>query len=181
MPPAATLTFLGMAEIYEALPHYHTYFRRHAANADETSYRLALGQQFEGMGHRLLDGSELRPHLLSTEQHQIIDMMTDDMTTILKLLNRTGVIRLVDEPEVAIPTLQGLDQKLIMLLEFMWACTEEMFEGDADDFKRTATNMAAGLAHFLEVAEDRNGQLGLGWESEFSEFEFASESNEEDI
>jgi hypothetical protein len=181
MPSAATLTHMGMAEIYEALPHYHTYFKRHAANADETSFRLALGQQFEGMGNRLLDGVEIRPHLLSQEQHQIIDMMTDDITTILKLLNRTGVIRLADEPEVAIPTLRGLDQKLIMLLEFMWSCTEEMFEGGVDDFQRTATNMAAGLAHFLEVAEDRNAQLGLGWESEFSEFEWTMEPNEEDF
>ena len=181
MVQAATITHMGMVNLYASMPHYYTYFKRYAANADETSFRLALGRQLESMGQRLLDGSEQRPHLLTQEQHQIIDLMTDDLSTILRLLNRTGVIRLVDEPDVCIPLLNDLDRQLIMLLEHMWMCTSSMFCGDQEHFDRTAATMAACLAHFLDLAENRNNQLGLGWESEFRGFDSHIESNEEDI
>jgi hypothetical protein len=181
MVTAATLTHMGMTDIYEAMPHYHSYFKRHAANADETAFRLALGQQLEGLGQRLLDGAETRPHMLSREQHEIIELMTDDLSSILKLLNRTGVIRLADEPDVSIPYLKALDRQLLMLLEYMWARTNELFGGDAAAFKQTAGEMAACLNHFLEVAEERNGQLGLGWESEFRDLDADFDLKEEDL
>jgi hypothetical protein len=181
MVTAATLTHMGMTDIYDAMPHYHSYYKRHAANADETTYRLALGLQLEGMGQRLLDGAETRPHLLSRDQHEIIDLMTDDMTTILKVLNRTGVIHLADEPEVSIPYLKALDRQLLMLLEHMWKRTSTMFDADADAFKIAAGDIAACLAHFLEVTEERNSQLGLGWESEFNELDVDLDHREEDF
>jgi len=181
MVTAATLTHMGMTDIYDAMPHYHSYFKRHAANADETAFRLALGQQLESLGQRLLDGAETRPHLLSREQHEIIDLMTDDMSTILKVLSRTGVIHMADEPDVSIPYLKALDRQLLMLLEHMWKRTSSIFDSDTDAFKTTAGDMAACLAHFLQVTEERNSQLGLGWESEFGEIEVDLGHREEDF
>ncbi len=167
MVPAATLTPTRMSGIYEALPHYHSYFRRHAANADETEFRLEVGRQLQEMGQQLLDGAEARGHMLGQEQHDLVEMITEDLTTILRLLNRSGVIRMVDDPEITIPQLDTVDRQLILLLERLWADTGDLLDADGDRFQEVGADMAGCLAVFLDIAEERNRLLGLGWESEF--------------
>lgn len=164
---AATLTQSWMMELFEALPHYYGYHRRTRANHDEATFRLALGQRLQDLGQRLLDGVEARPHLLSPEQHELVDMIADDITTVLKLLNRTGVIELDGDPATVIAELQSVDAELMLLLESLWRDGAAMFRGECEDFDPAFRSLAACLEAFLRLAEERNRLLGLGWESEF--------------
>lgn len=167
MVPAASISSPRLTGLYEALPYYPGYFRRHAANADETEFRLEVGRQLQDLGQRMVDGAESRPHLLSPEQHDVIEALAEDIGTVLRLLNRTGTIRFVDEPEIAIPQLRETDSQLIILLERLWDLIEVLFVDDTSVFALVADEMATCLAMFLELAEERNRLLGLGWESEF--------------
>ncbi len=94
MTSAATLSLNWMTDLFAALPDYHEYYSRYAANGDETKFRLALGQQLQVIGQHLLAGSESRVMALGDEQHEIIDLLADDVSDCLKMLNRTGAIQL---------------------------------------------------------------------------------------
>jgi len=164
---AATLTRTWMLELFDALPHYYGYHRRMNANHDEAAFRLALGQRLQDLGQRLLDGAEARAHLLSEEQHHVVELVTDDITTVLKLLNRSGAIELAGDPQLVIPELQAVDAELMLLLEHLWANGEEIFSHEGPVFDAACRSVAACLESFLRLAEERNRLLGLGWESEF--------------
>jgi len=165
--PAATITQSWMLELFDALPHYYGYHRRMNANHDEAAFRLALGQRLQDLGQRLLDGAEARAHLLSEEQHHVVELLTDDITTVLKLLNRSGAIELDGDPETVIPELQAVDAELMLLLEHLWRNADALFSHDGPVFDAACATLAASLEAFLRLAEERNSLLGLGWESEF--------------
>ena len=164
---AATLTQSWMLELFAALPQYYGYHRRMNANHDEATFRLAQGQRLQDLGQRLLDGAETRAHLLSEEQHHVVELLTDDITTVLKLLNRSGAIALEGDPETVIPELQTVDAELMLMLEHLWANGDALFSHDGPVFDAACRTVAACLESFLRLAEERNRLLGLGWESEF--------------
>ena len=167
MAAAATLTQPWMLELYDSLPQYFGYHRRTRANHDEAEFRLALGQRLQELGQRLFDGADLRPHLLARKQHELVEMMTEDITTVMKLLNRTGVISISGDPGESILELQTIDGELLILLERMWALADAMYLNECVDFMPAAQNLTICLEAFLRLAEERNSLLGLGWESEF--------------
>lgn len=167
MASSATVSLTWMTTLFEALPHYDLYGSRHAANAHETAFRLALGQLLQNMGQRLLDMVEARSAALGEGQYEIIDMLADDVGNCLKLLNRTGTIHLADEPDETIYELNSIDTKLMLLLEHLWGSSDKLITGDGLLFGDLAHDLAAYLQIFLELAEHRNSLLGLGWESEF--------------
>ncbi len=167
MAAAATLTQPWMLELYDSLPQYFGYHRRTRANHDEAEFRLALGQRLQELGQRLFDGADLRPHLLAREQHDLVELLTEDITTVMKLLNRTGVIHISGEPGETILELQTIDGELLILLERMWTSADAMYLNECSDFKPAAQSLTICLEAFLRLAEERNNLLGLGWESEF--------------
>jgi len=167
MAAAATLTQTWMLELYDSLPQYFGYHRRTRANHDEANFRLALGQRLQELGQRLFDGADLRPHLLARKQHDLVEMLTEDITTVMKLLNRTGVIQIAGDPAEAITELQTIDGELLILIERMWLSAEAMYANECIDFQPASQALTICLEAFLRLAEERNSLLGLGWESEF--------------
>jgi len=167
MAAAATITQAWMLELYNSLPHYFGYHRRTCANHDEASFRLAIGHRLQDLGQRLLDGADARPHLLTNRQHELIELLAEDITTIMKLLNRTGVIRIGGDLDDAIKELQTIDGELLILIESMWQSANAMFVSECAGFETASCNLAACFEAFLLLAEERNSLMGLGWESEF--------------
>lgn len=169
MTNAARVGFSQMSLLLLRLPTYRMYRTCADAEASEQHFRRALGRMLKECGTSLLNTMEDRRQILSPEQQQKIEILVDQISAIFRRLDREGAICLVGESEDTISELEGIDTRLILLVEEALALVEELARGAASSrwFKEQARTLSRDLVAFSEAAEERNYLLGLGWESEF--------------
>ena len=169
MVRAATANPPEMAKLFLALPRYAEYNRPQAAMENEHVFRLCLGQLLQDMATRLAAVLETEDRALSPLQQEALDDAAEDLGALIAHLNRRGTIRLVPPQHVTTAKLADLDSRLLMLVEHAWWSVRGMVKPDTspEEFERHQRLLEAVLDAFAELAEERNQQLGLGWESEF--------------
>ena len=89
---------------------------------------------------------------------------------LFRRLDREGLVCLVGDHDTTIGELEGLDVRLIILIEEALTLVHRLETGvpASSWFKTEAAILSQDLAAFSEVTEERNYLLGLGWESEFT-------------
>lgn len=169
MARAATANPPEMARLFLALPRYADYVRPQAAAEGEQLFRLCLGQLLQDMAAKLSATLDLEDRALLPAQQAALDTATEDLGALIAHLNRRGAIRLVAPQHVTAARLADLDSRLLMLIEHAWWSVRGMVRVDTtpEEFDRHRQLLEAVLDAFAELAEERNQQLGLGWESEF--------------
>jgi hypothetical protein len=170
MAKAARTSFAELTALIERMPKYNNYKTLDDASTAERVFRRALGHMIKECGNRLLNVAEHRTQLLSAEQRDMIDILVDRIATILRRLDREGIICLVGDCETTIAELEEIDTRLILLVEEALTLVHNLNCGvpSARWFRKEANLLSRDLNAFSEATEERNYLLGLGWESEFS-------------
>jgi len=163
---AARITSGNLTRIFLALPEYDTYEDDDLAQQDEVSLRRALGEALRLIGDRLMLVGESRDVNPDPQKLEIIDMLVDEIGGTLKVLNRSGAIQLQGERRDAITALETVDMQLMMLLEQMEQAVVDLLCDDAAIFPMSVRDLSVFLDAFLDLVEERNRLLGMGWESE---------------
>ena len=138
----------------------------HNAEIDESAFRLSLAHVMRDLGDRMLNYTETGGPGLDPRKTEIIDILVDGIGECLKVMNRRGKIRILGGDDNGIPDLEIVDNQLIMLLEHITGSTDSMVGDDSSLFSINAHDLTMLLDDFLELIEERNRLLGLGWESE---------------
>lgn len=169
MNEAATITPIQMTRIFLSLPQYHFYGHNKTAVKHEHMFRLSLAQMLQEIAERLLNTSELRGAAMSHDHHEALEEAVEDIGALIAHLNRRGQVRIGGSLTETIDELRDLDNKLIMLLEQTWHMSMMVLrpECSCERFDEGAHYLSLMLQAFADTAEERNGLLGLGWESEF--------------
>jgi hypothetical protein len=169
MAKAARMSYAELTSLMGQMPDYNTYCSCGEAAHAERNFRHALGQMLKECGERLLGVSEMRPQLLSAEQQEMIDDLIERIGSIMRRLDREGVICLVGDCPTTINELEEIDTRIVLLVEEALTLVRNLTSDvpATSWFKNEAGMLSRDLADFSEAAEERNYLLGLGWESEF--------------
>ena len=113
----ASLSTPAMVDLLARMPIYNTYRSEADAAGAERAFRHALGVTLKDLGDRLLNVSENKAQLLDSERQMTIDILVDRIGAIFRRLDREGIVCLVGDCHATIAELEGLDSRLLLLVE----------------------------------------------------------------
>jgi len=168
--PAASVSRHEITVLMVHLPQYQAYTSGGRAVNAERGFRRSLGGLLRDCGNHLLLVAERQAQALCSDQEEIIDLLVDHISSILRRLDREGVVKIAGDPRRTVPELQALDNRLLQLAEQALTLTRTLSDRDLSSawFRNQAVALSQSLAELSHTAEERNFLLGLGWESEFA-------------
>ena len=163
---AAKVSASSIFNILENLPDYSRYTTPAESNETEHLIRSCLAQTMRDLGNQLLTWSAKNENQIGYQKQEIIEILTDEMSENIKLLNRRGAIYLTGDSTESAIELVELDSQIVILLEHMSDCTKRLTSGKMSVFSAFTQDMSIFLDSFSELLEERNRLMGMGWESE---------------
>lgn len=162
----ATVSTGSLYKVLDNFPDYSRYTTSDQSIESEHRLRTSQAETLRDITNRLLTWCLINEHRVDNQKQEIIEVLLDELSNNIKLLNRHGNVAINGNRMNTIPELEELDSQIVVLLEHMTCCVRRLGGNTPTIFAVFAQDMSVFLDSCNELLEERNRLLGLGWESE---------------